>query len=269
LVELLVVIGIIALLISILLPSLTRARRAAQTTVCMSNVRQIALAVIQYANDNKGVLPYYSKGAHDYDPLRDLVDRGYIKGWSWGTPVDTYLGQMTMTRIVPVYKCPGEILDNDVVNAPAWNWGLPSHTGRFRNGLIGQVYTSCGSPVWATSFPPPGVRYFTHYQLNSLLKTYAVHSYPGTPPIAVYSDHPDTLSLEKPVKLGKVPNSTWLVMDGNDYRWAAASAIFRHPGPAANFAYTDGHVESLKMGQVDRHPNYTNLIYDQRSVIER
>jgi len=61
LVELLVVIGIIAVLIGILLPALGKARKASKTASCLSNVRQLVMAEVQYVNENKGRFsPYYN-----------------------------------------------------------------------------------------------------------------------------------------------------------------------------------------------------------------
>src|SRR5882762_5498911 len=57
LVELLIVIGIIALLISILLPTLGRARESAKRTQCLSNLRQIAVFLNMYATQCGGQVP--------------------------------------------------------------------------------------------------------------------------------------------------------------------------------------------------------------------
>jgi prepilin-type N-terminal cleavage/methylation domain-containing protein len=58
LVELLVVIGIIALLIAILLPALAKARDSANRTTCLSNMRQLGTAFMMYTNENKQFFPY-------------------------------------------------------------------------------------------------------------------------------------------------------------------------------------------------------------------
>jgi type II secretory pathway pseudopilin PulG len=76
-VELLVVIGIIALLISILLPALSKAKETAAKAACLSNLRQMTLGWTTYANDYKGWLILGHPGA-------DPVAAGQIP---WVVPV--------------------------------------------------------------------------------------------------------------------------------------------------------------------------------------
>jgi prepilin-type N-terminal cleavage/methylation domain-containing protein/prepilin-type processing-associated H-X9-DG protein len=68
LVELLVVIGIIALLISILLPSLNRARENAKQLTCLSNMRQLGVAFSMYVDGNKGRFPTSGVGGGGWTP---------------------------------------------------------------------------------------------------------------------------------------------------------------------------------------------------------
>jgi competence protein ComGC len=56
--ELLVVIAIITVLVSMLLPALSRAREAANRIACASNLRQTYISPVMYTQDNKGWLPY-------------------------------------------------------------------------------------------------------------------------------------------------------------------------------------------------------------------
>jgi len=77
LIELLVVVAIIALLISILLPSLGRARAQARTTVCATRIGQLAKAVLLYADEYDEVPPFIGRGWENCDDPR-LGDEWYV-----------------------------------------------------------------------------------------------------------------------------------------------------------------------------------------------
>lgn len=103
-VELLVVIGIIALLISILLPSLNKAREASRSVKCMSNLRQLSQATMMFCNDHHGKLPGRAGGGiimfdlsssnpDKYTTVGNPATQGAADWIAWQRAIDPVDGQ--------------------------------------------------------------------------------------------------------------------------------------------------------------------------------
>jgi prepilin-type N-terminal cleavage/methylation domain-containing protein len=114
LVELLVVIGIIALLIAILLPALGRAREQANRTKCMANHRQLATVLNMYANENKMSLPFMNSDGLETDSPPKYSGPGWLY-WVKDSPRPRQRDDEVMSgeffkylKTKEVYRCPFE-----------------------------------------------------------------------------------------------------------------------------------------------------------------
>ena len=149
LVELLVVIGIIAVLIAMLLPALNKARKAAINVQCLSNIRQIATAALMYAGENKGILPgALEDSQHGISMMALRTTASDTMGV--GVPpaaVPTGQGllyQKGFLKTSALHRCPGRSDTTDIYQLTGSNlyYGKAQWDAWVASGTVGQVHTA-------------------------------------------------------------------------------------------------------------------------------
>jgi prepilin-type N-terminal cleavage/methylation domain-containing protein/prepilin-type processing-associated H-X9-DG protein len=229
LVELLVVIGIIAILVAMLLPSLNRARQASQRTACLSNLRQLGMAMAMYNMENK-----------------DKLIAEWTVGPMWHYQIKQYLGLQRTQKLTDtnlnneqtrdkIYQCPST---SDKVTPDADNSPTPTPFEQYftNHSSFGKVQASYGMNRWT---------------YDPRIKDLAAGTSPNKKYWIYYDNTVNFLKLTNPSKIGgDVPLFF-------DCRWREA-----RPSSNTEKYYTDPTVTGdMSLAATNRHGKYTNVVY--------
>ena len=242
LVELLVVIGIIAVLVAMLLPALARARDQAKMTRCMSNLRQLGIGVQLYRHHNR-----------DYFPPRIIFVRNMATGvegapvarqsvFSWTGKQGNLAGNVTVRdmttdkRYINKYLAPNLQLfsEFEYAHCPSddqayVNWGSSYSMAHFGGNAANPIYSVVRDDVYsgATMVNDLSIR-------GSQVKNASVYAYAGDHPLVSKVFEVINLGIYDYFHGGKANRPRWnaLFADGH------AATVELPPGWSANVALT-------------------------------
>ena len=247
LVELLVVVAIIAILASLLLPALSRARQSAHNAVCQSNLRQQAIGLAMYVGDNGVYSPSVTQNGRTWQMWMNYLERYVGDKWPSNNVIPGVANENPAWR-TGVYACPGYTRVKGVYYTAT-------------AGVAGAYAYNSGNGRQQFAAAPVG---FTSFVLHGL-------SEPALPPLA-------ESEVVAPSQLIAIGDSTLLTPTGvpseiisvliqapefhallmvNQFEQTRSGyplrptdfAMLRRHGGQWNMAFCDGHVEGGKLAK--------------------
>ena len=224
LIELLVVIAIIAILASMLLPVLGRAKGKSQGIFCLNNTKQLGLGWAMYADDHGDRLAYNLGGDFTRSTVAPRTNANWVNDiMTWELdPDNTNTAGITdaglayyVSKAVNIYRCPSDYVLSDVQRQAGWSSRVRSYS---MNAMVGDAGDLSAS---GSNKNNPG--YVQFFKMSSVPKPARIFVF--------LDEHPDSIN-----------DGYFLNRWSYDMEWIDLPASYHNR--AGTFSFADGHCET-------------------------